>query len=82
MTLQRNGDDLVVHLINLSGTRRKNHGPPIRTGGGTLRLAGAADGTTAKALVAGTVCPARRDGRDIVFSLPELGRFEVVVITR
>lgn len=66
--------------INLSGARRKNYGPPIRTPGGTLRLAKAADGTAAKSLVAGTTCPARRDGDDLTFSLPELGRFEVVVI--
>ena len=53
MTLQRRGDDLVVHLINLSGARRKNYGPPIRTRGGTLRLAKASDGVTAKALLLG-----------------------------
>jgi hypothetical protein len=80
MTLQRNGDDLVVHLINLSGARRKNYGPPIHTRGGTLRLAKTTDGVTAMALVAGVACATRRDGGDLVVSLPELGRFEVVVI--
>ena len=29
LTLQRRGDDLVVHLINLSGARRKNYGPHL-----------------------------------------------------
>ncbi|WP_166163300.1 alpha-amylase family protein [Chelativorans oligotrophicus] len=80
MTLQRRGSDLVVHLINLSGARRKNYGPPIRTRGGTLRLAGAADGTTARALISGSPCPAVRDGDALVFSLPELNRFEVLLI--
>ena len=80
MTLQRRDDDLVVHLINLSGARRKNYGPPIRTRGGKLRLSGADPGTSATALVAGTPCATARDGDDLVITLPDLDRFEVVLI--
>ena len=82
LTLQRRGDDLVVHLINLSGARRKNYGPHLRTGGGTLRLGGAGLAATATALVARADCRTTRDGDDLVFSLPELQRFEVVVIEK
>lgn len=84
LTLQRRGDDLVVHLVNLSGARRKNYGPHIRTSGGTLRLAGAgADAATAaKALVAGADCATSHDGDTLVIDLPDLERFEVVLIER
>ena len=81
LTLQRRGPDLVVHLINLSGARRKNYGPPVRTRGGILRLVGAPDNARATALVANTPCATARDGRDLVITLPELDRFEVVHIT-
>jgi hypothetical protein len=80
LTLQRRGEDLVVHLINLSGARRKNYGPHVRTSGGRLRLAGAGPSATAKALVAGTACKTTRDGDDLIINLPELERFEVVLI--
>ena len=82
LTLQRRGDDLVVHLINLSGARRKNYGPHVRTSGGVLRLAGAPASTTATALVAGAACASTRDGDDLVIKLPDLERFEVVLIER
>ena len=81
LTLQRNGDDLVVHLINLSGARRKNYGPPIRT---ARRHAAACQGGRAarppRRLWPAPPATTRRDGEDLVFSLPELERFEVVLI--
>jgi hypothetical protein len=82
LTLQRRGDDILVHLINLSGARRKNYGPYIRTSGGTLRLSGAPTSATAKALVAGKACKTSREGNDLVITLPDLERFEVVHIQR
>jgi hypothetical protein len=82
LTLQRRGDDILVHLINLSGARRKNYGPYIRTSGGTLRLSGAPASATAKALVAGKACKTSREGNDLVITLPDLERFEVVHIQR
>jgi hypothetical protein len=82
MTLQRRGADLVVHLINLSGARRKNYGPPVHTRGGTLRVAGAPAGAKATALVSGAPCATTRDGNDLVVTLPDLDRFEVVLIGR
>lgn len=80
LTLQHRGDDLVVHLINLSGARRKNYGPHVRTSGGVLRLSGAAATTKATALVTGTACATTRDGNDLIINLPDLERFEVVLI--
>lgn len=80
MTLQRRGDEMVVHLINLSGARRKNYGPHVRVSGGVLRLAGAPAPTIARALVAGKTCKTERDGNDLVIHLPDLERFEVVHI--
>ncbi|HTN60703.1 MAG TPA: alpha-amylase family protein [Devosia sp.] len=80
LTLQRRGSDLVIHLINLSGARRKNYGPPLRIAGGRLRLAGAAPSATVTALVAGASCHTVRDGHDLIIDLPDLGRFELVLI--
>jgi hypothetical protein len=82
LTTQRRGEDLVVHLINLSGARRKNYGPYVTTRGGKLRLAHAPASTTVTALVAGAKCPTTRDGDDLVITLPDLERFEVVLIQR
>jgi hypothetical protein len=83
LTLQGRGDDLVVHLINLSGARRKNYGPYVRTSGGTLRLAGARPSATAvRALVAGAACKTETRGDDLVIHLPDLERFEVLHIQR
>jgi hypothetical protein len=79
LTLQRHGDDLVVHLINLSGAHRMNYGNFLPISGGELRLAGGTT-ATARALVTGKACETRRDGDDLVIKLPELGRFEVVHI--
>jgi hypothetical protein len=80
LTLQRRGNDLVIHLINLSGARRKNYGPHVRIPGGRLRLAAAAPSAKAQALVAGTACETTRDGEDLIINLPDLERFEVVLI--
>ncbi|WP_245444616.1 alpha-amylase family protein [Microvirga sp. KLBC 81] len=80
LTLQHRGNDLVIHLINLSGARRKNYGPHVTIGGGRLRLAGAAPSAKARALVAGTDCEATREGKDLIINLPDIERFEVVLI--
>jgi len=80
LTLQRGGDRLVVHLINLSGARRKNYGPPLRIAGGTLRIRGARAGARARTLVAGKACATTRDGDDLVIALPDLEALEIVVI--
>lgn len=80
ITLQRRGDDLVVHLINLSGARRKNYGPHIPVKSGLLRVRGAGPSTKVRALVAGRSCDLRREADELVITLPELGLFEVVTI--
>jgi hypothetical protein len=81
MTVQRRGDDLLVHLINLSGAHRKNYGPWLPITGGELRVRNAGPDASARALVAGLDCASAIDGEDLVISLPELGRFEVVHIS-
>ncbi len=81
MTVQRRGDDLVVHLVNLSGARRKNYGPPLPIAGGTLSVRAGSVGDV-QALVAGVPCETSRQGDTTVVRLPELGRFEVVVIKK
>ena len=81
MTLQRHGDDLVVHLINLSGARHKNYGPALPISGGKLRIRGLRD-ARARALVAAVDCKTETEGDALVVGLPEFGRFEVVVLER
>ncbi|GAA1995103.1 family 10 glycosylhydrolase [Nakamurella flavida] len=83
ITLQQRPGATLVHLINLSGARRKSFGPPVVTRGGILRLRGAADSETpvsATALVAGEPCTTTVDGADVLVHLPDIHRFEAVEI--
>jgi Hypothetical glycosyl hydrolase 6 len=82
LTLQRRGHELVVHLINLSGARRKNYGSHLPIGGGTLRIRGAGLAAKARALVARAECRTTREGNDLIVSLPNLQRYEVIVIEK
>jgi len=82
ITLQESPDLLVIHLINLSGARRKNFGPVIDLDGGALRLRGWSGATQARALVAGANCNTSLDGGDLVVELPRLGRFEVITVKK
>jgi hypothetical protein len=81
LVVARNGADLVVHLLNFSGARRKSFGPPLPVTGASLRLPGSSHGVRARALVAGLDCPLRRDGEELIVELPVLGLFEVVVVS-
>ncbi len=74
-----NGRRTVVHLINLSGARRKGFGPPLPVVGGRLRLPLSAGGT-ATSLVTGQGCVTSSESESISVELPPLGLFDVIVI--
>jgi hypothetical protein len=80
LTLHRTGTDTVIHLINMSGVRRTNFGPPIRVPGGVLRLSGVNTGATAHALVGDVACEVTHQGDTLTVMLPEFGLFEVIVV--
>lgn len=71
----RSGGDDIVHLLNFSGLRRRGFGTPLPISG--VAISGAFV-RRVRALVAGIDLEAV-DGR---VELPELGRFEVLVVER
>ncbi|MCC7370883.1 MAG: family 10 glycosylhydrolase [Chloroflexi bacterium] len=80
VTLHRTGNRLVVHLINMSGARRSNFGPPLPIRDGVLHVRGAAAQATAHALVHDTPCDLARQGDTASIALPEIDLFEVLVV--
>jgi hypothetical protein len=79
ITVGKSGDRLVIHVINMSGARRANFGPPIPVSGGRLRIRGAT-GASVRTLVSGAECEVARSADGIEVALPEIGLFEVVVV--
>jgi len=82
MTVQRRGADAVIHLVNLSGRKRKSFGPVTPVRGGSLVIIRPRGAVVARALVADAPCEVHTEAGDAVISLPEIGRFEVVVVDR
>jgi Hypothetical glycosyl hydrolase 6/Beta-galactosidase trimerisation domain len=80
LTMHTTGAQTVVHLINMSGARRSNFGPPVPVHGGVLRVDRASASATAHALVSDTACNVQRAGDQLTIALPEIGLFEVIVI--
>jgi hypothetical protein len=80
VTVHRNGADTIVHLVNMSGARPNGFGKPIPVRNGTLRIQGLHGGTTARALVSDAACAVAAVDDGIVITLPDIDRFEVVVI--
>ncbi|MFN8521675.1 MAG: alpha-amylase family protein [Chloroflexota bacterium] len=78
ITMNRSGDRLVVHVVNMSGARRSNFGAPLPFAGGRLRVRGARG--DARALVSDSSCPATRDGEWVSIELPRIDLFEVIVV--
>jgi hypothetical protein len=78
ITVHRSGERQVVHLVNLSGLRRVNFGPPLPVRGGILRLRGADPKARVQALVSGRECPTRVVDGELVVDVPEFGLFEVI----
>jgi Hypothetical glycosyl hydrolase 6/Beta-galactosidase trimerisation domain len=80
LTLNQTGTRTVVHLINMSGARRSNFGPPIAVRHGVLRVRGTRSPAAAHALVSDTMCAVHSAGDELTIELPEIGLFEVIVI--
>jgi hypothetical protein len=74
----RSAGNLVIHLINQTGARRKSFGPHTSITGGQIRISGAGDG--ARSLVSSTALTTRREGEDLVIELPTLELFDVLVV--
>ncbi|KAJ9145502.1 hypothetical protein NKR23_g5271 [Pleurostoma richardsiae] len=77
MTVNTNGSQTVVHLINMSGARKQNFGSHLPVSGGTIRVLDSSN-ITARTLLRDKPLEVRHGE----ISLPELDLFEVVVITR
>jgi hypothetical protein len=80
MTVHKNGDRTVVHLVNMSGARPNGFGKPLPIRDGILRIRGIGDRVSATALVSETSCAVSEFGDGIAVALPEINRFEVIVI--
>jgi hypothetical protein len=80
VTLHKTGDRLVVHLVNMSGARRSNFGPPVPVRDGVLRLRGAGAKATARALVSDAQCQTTTHDGTVSIALPEIDLFEVIVV--
>jgi hypothetical protein len=75
------GDRLVVHVINMSGARRCNFGPPVPVRDGVLRVRGSAAGATAKSLVGDAPCQTtQQDDGWLSIALPTINLFDVIVV--
>jgi hypothetical protein len=80
VTVHKNGERTIVHLVNMSGARSTGFGKPLPIRNGTLRMRGASGSTAARALVSDTACIVAADADGITVALPELNLFEVIVI--
>ncbi|MET0303730.1 MAG: hypothetical protein ABW040_06745 [Microbacteriaceae bacterium] len=84
VTLNRVGSRLAVHVVNLSGLRRRGFGPPVPLHGARIRVRGdrgvTAGTVTARARAAGVDLRAEEVDGELVLELPEIGLYEVVVI--
>lgn len=72
------GSDLVVHLVNQTGARRRSFGPHVPVSGGRLRVRSAAKTGRAECLVSSTVIESVADAGGLAFDLPTLELFEVI----
>lgn len=81
LSVQRNGNRTIIHLINMSGARRNNSGPPIPVHDGLIRVAGVSATATARTLVSDSPFDVEHGDGALTIRLPEIGQFEVVVVT-
>ncbi len=77
---RRQGERLVVHLVNYAAPIPRPIERVFPQSGLTLRIPGGARYRAAEALVARSSCPIRVEGPDLVVDLPELGEYEVVAV--
>ncbi|KZO94820.1 hypothetical protein CALVIDRAFT_556057 [Calocera viscosa TUFC12733] len=81
ITLNRVADKLVVHVVNMSGARNTNFGPPIPIRGGTITIAGAGGKLTAKSLIDNLPCDVHSKADHAVIALPEIDLFDVIIVS-
>lgn len=80
ITVQRRDDQIVVHVLNLSGARRKSFGPEIGITGGRLSVPLPESPVSARSLATGTdLTVSWVDGR-LDVELPKIGLFDVITI--
>ena len=80
ITVHKTGERLVVHVVNMSGARRSNFGPPVPVHGGQLRVRLAGATATTRSLVSDAPCQTTRDGEWLSIALPEIDLFDVIVV--
>jgi hypothetical protein len=80
VTLNKTGDRLVVHLVNMSGARRSNFGPPLPVRGGVLRVRSDSSTATAQALVSDSQCQTNSADGWLSIALPDIDLFDVIVV--
>ncbi|MFN8635739.1 MAG: beta-galactosidase trimerization domain-containing protein [Chloroflexota bacterium] len=80
ITVHKNGQRLVVHVVNMSGARRSNFGPPLPIRDGVLRVRGADAGATVRALVGDAPCQTSAEDGWLTITLPRIDLFDVIVV--
>lgn len=70
---------LVLHVINQTGARSRSFGPHVPVPGGTLRIRGHKG--PARLVVSDQELAGRIEGEDLILDMPELGLYEVVVLS-
>lgn len=80
ITVQQRGDIVVVHVLNLSGARRKSFGPEIGLTDGRLSIPLPLGSVSARSLVTGSDLPVEWNGGRVVVTLPKIGLFDVITI--
>lgn len=74
------GSSIVIHIINMTGERRRGFGPSVPVENGRIRMTGVAPDTTARLLVNSDPPRIELDGNCLIIDLPTLTDFEVIVV--
>ena len=72
--MNRNGNKLILHLINMSGARRQNFGSHIPIAGGSIEVSSSVISSHA------LVCDKNLEINEGIITLPTIDRFEVVIL--
>lgn len=81
VTVQRRHDLIVVHVLNLSGARRKSFGPEIGFTGGRLSVPVPDASVSARSLVTDAELTVDWHAGRLAVELPEIGLFDVITIS-